>query len=412
MNKPLHTHLMSPATTRESSFSPRVPGYRLLNSPGPSRMPDEVMQAMTRQPMDMADPRFINVIASCEAGLKRLIGTQSDVYLYATNGHGAWEAVIVNLLGAGDEVLIPGTGHFSDSWAEQTEALGAKALRTPYVEGYPIDSAAVEQALREDKAKRIVAVFMVHTDTASSITSDIAAMRRAIDAAGHPALLVVDMVASLGVEPFNMDALGVNVVLGASQKGLMTPPGIGIVAVDALAFERGTRNPTPRYYWDWRLRKGQFAYQKFCGTAPQTLLAGMEAALNLISSEGLEQVFARHALLAGAVRAAVQGWSAGGVLSLFCQEPQACANAVTTIAVTPGIKIEDIRSVARERFQVSIAGGLGPLTGRAFRIGHLGDLNAGMILGSLAGVEAALTELGIPHGRDGLARAVAALARP
>jgi alanine-glyoxylate transaminase / serine-glyoxylate transaminase / serine-pyruvate transaminase len=254
-------------------------------------------------------------------------------------------------------------------------------------------------------------VFMVHTDTASSITSDIAAMRRAIDAAGHPALLVVDMVASLGVEPFAMDALGVNVVLGASQKGLMTPPGIGIVAVDKLAFERGTRNPNPRYYWDWRLRQGQHAYQKFCGTAPQTLLAGLEAGLELIFREGMDQVFARHALLGGAVRAAVQAWSTGGALSLFCKAPQAYGNAVTSIAVGPGIVPDEIRRVARERYQVSVAGGLGPLNGRVFRIGHLGDLNAAMVLGCLGGVQGALCELGIPHGQDGVARAVAHLAQ-
>jgi alanine-glyoxylate transaminase/serine-glyoxylate transaminase/serine-pyruvate transaminase len=393
------------------SFSQRVPGYRLLHSPGPSRIPDEVVHAMSRQPMDMADPRFISVVASCEAGLKRLLKTEAaDVFLYATNGHGAWEAVIVNLVAPGESVLIPGTGHFSDSWALQTEALGGKVVRTPWVEGYPIDARVVGEVLRADKQKSIVAVFMVHTDTASGITSDVAAMRAAIDAADHPALLVVDMVASLGVEPFAMDALGVNVVLGASQKGLMTPPGIGFVGVDALAFERAARNPAPRYYWDWRLRRGEHAYQKFCGTAPQTLLAGMEAALDLIFREGLEQVFARHAQLAGAVHAAVSGWSEGGALSLFCKVPAACANAVTTIAVTPGIKPDAIRTVARERFQVSIAGGLGPLSGRVFRIGHLGDLNAAMILGSLAGVQAALGELGIPHGKDGVARAVAALA--
>ncbi len=393
------------------SFSQRVPGYRLLHSPGPSRIPDEVVFAMSRQPMDMADPRFIKVVASCEAGLKRLLKTEAaEVFLYATNGHGAWEAVIANLVAPGDPVLIPGTGHFSDSWALQTEALGGKVIRTPYVEGYPIDARVVEEVLRADKQKSIVAVFMVHTDTASGITSDVAAMRAAIDATDHPALLVVDMVASLGVEPFAMDALRANVVLGASQKGLMTPPGIGFVGVDALAFGRAARNPAPRYYWDWRLRRGEHAYQKFCGTAPQTLLAGMEAALDLIFREGLDQVFTRHAQLAGAVRAAVSGWSEGGALSLFCKVPQSCASAVTAIAIAPGIQTDEIRRVARERFQVSIAGGLGPLTGRVFRIGHLGDLNPAMILGCLAGVEAALTELGIPHGKDGLARAVAALA--
>ncbi len=393
------------------SFTQRIPGHRFLHSPGPTRVPDEVIHAMSRQPMDMADPRFHSVIRACETGLKRLLKTEkSDLFMYACNGHGAWEAVNSNLLAPGALALIPGTGHFSDSWALQTEALGGKVVGTPYVEGYPIDPAAVEQALRADREHRIVAVFVVHTDTASGITSDLAAIRAAIDAARHPALLVVDLVASLGAAPFAMDELGVNVVLGASQKGLMVPPGIGFVGVDARAFAFAAANPAPRYYWDWRLRKGDHAYQKFCGTAPQTLLAGLEAALELIFREGLDQVLARHEHLAAAVRAAVSGWSEGGALRLFCQVEAACSSSVTTIAVSPEIDPEQIRTLARERFQVAIAGGLGALTGRAFRIGHLGDLNAAMILGTLAGVEAALSQLGIPHGSDGVARAVASLA--
>ena len=393
------------------SFSQRIPGHRFLHSPGPTRVPDEVIHAMSRQPMDMADPRFHSVIRSCENGLKRLLGTErSDVFMYACNGHGAWEAVICNLLAPGESALIPGTGHFSDSWAVQTEAMGAKVVRTPYIEGYPINPAVVEQALRADTGHEIVAVFIVHTDTASGITSDLQALRAAINAAGHPALMVVDLVASLGAAPFAMDELGVNVSLGASQKGLMVPPGIGFVGVDERAFSIAARNAAPRYYWDWRLRKGEHAYQKFCGTAPQSLLAGMEAGLDLIFREGLDNVFARHAQLGAAVRAAVGAWSKGGMLSLFCREEAACSSSVTTILVDPSINPEDIRTLARERYQVAIAGGLGDLTGRAFRIGHLGDVNSAMILGSLAGVEAALRQLGIPHGQDGVARAIKVLA--
>ena len=395
------------------SFSQRIPGHRFLHSPGPTRVPDEVIHAMSRQPMDMADPRFHSVIRACESGLKRLLQTEkSDVFMYACNGHGAWEAVISNLIAPGAAALIPGTGHFSDSWAVQTEALGGRVVRTPYVEGFPIDPAAVEEALRADARHDIVAVFVVHTDTASGITSDLRAIRAAINGAGHPALLVVDVVASLGAAPFAMDELGVNVILGASQKGLMTPPGLGFVGVDERAYSLAAANPAPRYYWDWRLRRGEHAYQKFCGTAPQTLLAGMEAALDLIFREGLDQVFARHAQLAAAVRAAIAAWSQGGALRLFCQAPEACSSSVTTVLLNPDINPEDIRTLARERYQVAIAGGLGALSGRAFRIGHLGDVNAAMILGSLAGVEAALSQLGIPYGRDGVAQAVAALTTP
>jgi alanine-glyoxylate transaminase/serine-glyoxylate transaminase/serine-pyruvate transaminase len=392
--------------------TPRIPGQRFLHSPGPTRLPDEVLHAMSRQPLDLADPRLDPVIAACEQGLKRLLHTrESDVLMYAANGHGAWEAAIVNLLGPGRAVLIPGTGHFSESWALQTEALGGRVVRTPWVEGRPIDTAAVEQALRDDRKHEIVAVFTVHTDTASGVTSDLAALRAAIDAAAHPALFVVDVVASLGVVPFDMDALRADVVIGASQKGLMLPPGVGFVAVNDMARASAESNPTPRFYWDWGRRRDALSYRKFCGTPPINLLFGMQAALQLIFHEGLDAVFARHRLLAGAVHAAVQGWSEGGALGFFCQEPARRSYSVTAVAVRGGIDPEAVRSVARERFQVALSGGLGPLAGRLFRIGHMGDINAAMVLGALGGVEAALREQGIPIGQGGVQRAVEHLAR-
>ena len=367
---------------------------------------------MGRQPMDMADPRLDQTIAACESGLKQLLQTEAaDVFLYATNGHGAWEAVIVNLVAPGQTVLVPGTGHFSESWAVQTEAMGGKVIRTPWVEGLPIDAAAVEQALRADTTHEIVAVFAVHTDTASGITSDMQALRAAIDAARHPALFVVDVVASLGAAPFAMDALGANVVLGASQKGLMCPPGLGFAAADRRAMEVCQGNPMPRFYWDWRLRQSPFAYRKFCGTPPQTLLAGLEAALGLVFQEGVEQVLARHSLMARVVQTAVQRWSAAGAVDFFCSVPENRSASVTAIQVAPGIDPEAMRSVARERFQVAIAGGLGPLGGRVFRIGHLGDMNGAMVLGCLAGVEAAMAVQGIPFGKGAMQEAVACLAR-
>jgi alanine-glyoxylate transaminase/serine-glyoxylate transaminase/serine-pyruvate transaminase len=368
------------------------------------------MQAMAVQPMDLGDPRVDANIAACELGLKRLLQTAAaDVFMYAANGHGAWEAVIENLAAPGDVVLVPGTGHFSESWAVQTEALGRKVVRTPWREGWPIDADALEQALRADKAHAIKVVFAVHTDTASGVTSDLPALRRAIDTAGHPALLVADVVASLGAAPFAMDALGVDVAVGASQKGLMCPPGLGFVAVNAAAFAAAERNPAPRFYWDWVPRKHALSYRKFCGTPPQNLLFGLEAALGLIFDEGLAAVWQRHAQLAQAVQAAVESWSEGGALGFFGQEPASRSVSVTTITVAPGIDVDALRTAARERFQVAIAGGLGPLAGRAFRIGHLGDCNPAMILGALAGVEAALRVQGVPVG-DGVTRAVRFLA--
>lgn len=392
-------------------MSTRIPGRRFLHSPGPTHVPDEVMDAMHRQPMDLGDPRVSRNIDACETGLKRLLKTESaGVFMYAANGHGAWEVVIENLVALGETVLVPGTGHFSESWALQTEALGRRVLRTPWQEGHPIDVAAVEAALRADRERDIKAMFVVHTDTASGITNEISALRAALDAADHPAMLVVDVVASLGAAPFAMDAGRINVVVGASQKGLMLPPGLGFVAVDKQAMAMSQRNPAPRFYWDWRLRDNELSYRKFCGTPPLNLMFGLEASLGLIFQEGLEQVWARHALLSRAVHAAVQGWSQAGALSFFAPQAESRSVSVTSVQVAPGIDPEAMRTVARERFQVAIAGGLGPMAGRVFRIGHLGDLNPAMILGCLAGVEAAMTVQGIPFGRDGVQRAIACLA--
>jgi len=389
----------------------RIPGDRFLHSPGPTHIPAEVLNAMHRQPMDHGDPRLDQLAATCETGLRRLLQTdQADLFMFISNGHGVWEATTENLLAPGQAVLIPGTGHFSEQWSIQAEATGRRVIRTPYREGYPIDPNDIEQALRADGKREIVAVFTVHTDTASGTTSDLRAIRAAIDTAGHPALFVVDVVASLAAAPFAMDALGVNVAIGASQKGLMSPPGFGFVAVDARAGELAANNPAPRYYWDWGRRKAEYSYRKFCGTAPQNLLYGLEAALALLDREGMAAVHARHALLARAVQAAVECWSQEGAVSLHCRVPEARSVSVTTIDVRPGIDVEALRKVARERFQVAFAGALGPQLGRAFRIGHLGDVNAAMILGCLAGVEAAMLVQGIPYGRDGLQKAVDCLA--
>jgi len=390
--------------------SPRIPGRRFLHSPGPTPLPDAVLHAMSVQPMDLADPRVDANIAAVEQGLKRLLQTgAAEIFLYAANGHGVWEAVVENLAAPGRALLVPGTGHFSESWAVQTEALGRRVVRTPWREGRPIDAAPIEQALRDDRAHDIQAVFAVHTDTASGVTSDIAAIRRALDDARHPALLVADVVASLGASPFAMDALGVDVAVGASQKGLMCPPGVGFIAANGKAMAAAERCPAPRFYWDWMRRRSEVSYRKFCGTPPQNLLFGLEAALALIFAEGVQAVWARHARLAGAVHAAVQGWREGGAVDFFAQEPASRSVSVTTIAA-PGLDIDALRTMARERFQVAIAGGLGPLTGRAFRIGHLGDSNPAVILGALAGVEAALRSLGVAVGEGGVQRAVQFLA--
>jgi len=395
------------------SETERIPGERFLLAPGPTHIPGEVLNAMHRQPMDHGDPRLEQLIASCDAGLRRVLHTKkAEIYTFASNGHGAWEAAIENLLAPQQAVLIPMAGHFSEQWAIQVEATGRRVIRTKLREGYPIDPNDVEQALREDSKHEIAAVFVVHTDTARGCTCDLQAIRKAIDAARHPALYVVDVISSLAAAPFEMDALGVNVAIGGSQKGLMCPPGIGFVGVDERAEAIAANNPAPRYYWDWGRRKAKYNYTQFCGSAPQNLLFALEAALALLFREGLEAVQARHTLLARAVHAAVEAWSSAGTMSLHWRVPAARSVSVTTIDVAPGIEIDAVRAVARERFQVSFAPALGVQRGKAFRIGHLGDLNAPMILGCLAAIEAAMTVCRVPYGREGMHRAIEVLAEP
>lgn len=394
-----------------SSSAPYFAGLRFLHAPGPTHVPKAVMDAMSAQPLDPADERLEPMVAECEAGLKRVLGTtRAHPFLYATNGHGAWEAVTVNLAAPGQTVLVASTGHFSDSWVELAQALGVNVVRTPYREGYPIDPLDVQAALQADAHRTIVAVFVVHTDTASSITHDLLAIRQAMDRSGHPALLVADVVASLGAAPFKMDEWGVNVAMGASQKGLMCPPGVGFCAADDKAIAVAKACPSQRYYWDWLRRMDAPLYRKFCGTAPQNLLMGLHTALGLIDREGLANVQARHRRFAGAVQAAVERWSEGEAIGFLSQVPEARSVSVTTIMVK-GHDPEEIRRVARQRYNVAVAGGLGPFTGRAFRIGHLGDLSAPMVLGALAGVEAALRELRVPIGEGALNAAVAAIGR-
>jgi len=394
-----------------SSITPRLPGIRFVHSPGPTHVPDEVMHAMQRPMTDLADPRVAALIAACETGMKSLLNSpNSDIFFYASNGHGVWEAASTNLGSDNHTLLIAGSGHFSDQWAIQTEGLGLSVQRTPHTEGQRINVNAIETALKADTAHKIAAVMVVQTDTASGITSDLLEIRKAIDRAKHPAIYVVDVVASLAATAFDMDALGVDVCLGSSQKGLMMPPGLGFVAVNDKAFNWSHQHAKPRFYWSWFERKTPIQSAKFCGTPPLAHLAGLETSLQLLQSEGLQAVYARHQRLGGAVRAAVKAWSTEGTLQLHCKDPEGFSDSVTAVEVSQGIDPEALRTVAREKFQVAMAGGLGSLTGRAFRIGHLGDMNEPMILGALAGIEAAMRVQKIPFGDQGMTAAIAYLA--
>ena len=385
------------------------PGLRFLHSPGPTHVPKAVMDAIAEQPMDMADERLDPLIAACEDGLRSIMRSQkAEVFIYSSNGHGVWEAVTVNLAAPGQKVLVASTGHFSDSWALMTEAMGVDVVRTPYREGYPIDPADIESLLNADAKSEIVAVYVVQTDTASSITSDVPAIRSAMNRTGHPALLVVDVVASLAAAPFEMDAWGVDVTLGASQKGLMCPPGMAFCAANERAIAVAKANPAHRFYWDWERRRGAPSYRKFCGTPPQNFLQGLRAAIDLLHREGLENVIDRHQRFAAAVHAAVEVWSQGDRMRFVCKEPSARSVSVTAIEIS-GVAPDLIRQTAREQFNVSLAGGLGPFFGRVFRIGHLGDLSAPMVLGCLSAVEGTLRVLKVPIGTGAIDAALDAL---
>ncbi len=385
-------------------------GRNFLMTPGPSSVPERVLQAMTRNAVDLAAPEFVAFARSCMDDLKPIFKTGGDVFIYAANGHGAWEAALANTLSPGDRVLVPGTGHFAESWGLVAEALGLVVEVIPNDWRHAADPAVVEERLRADPGGSFKALLLVHTDTATGISNDVAAMRRAIDAAGHPALLMIDAVASLATTDFRMDDWGVDVAVSASQKGLMTPPGLSFTAVGDKARQAARGAGTPRYYWDWQRRQDPMWYRWYCGTPPEHLLFALRTALDMLAEEGLEQAIARHRRLADAVRAAVRAWSAAGVVGLNALEPERAADAVTTVRLADGFDAAAVKRLCHDRFNVSLGGGLGQLDGKAFRIAHMGDVNEPTVLGALASVEAALQLRDIPCAKGGVEAAIDSLA--
>jgi len=389
---------------------PTPTGRNFLHTPGPTNIPDRVLRAMSQPAVDFSTPEFIELMDSVFDDMKRVFCTESDVIMFASNGHGAWEAALVNTLSPGDRVLIHDTGHFSANWAEMAEAFGVEVERIPGDWRRGIDPDAVEAHLRGDTGHAIKAFLAVHTDTATGITSDLAALRRAIDNAGHPALFMVDTVAALATAEFRMDDWGIDVAVGGSQKGLMQPPGLAFNAVSAKALAASRTALLPSVYWDWSRRLEGPYYRRFCGTPPEHLLFALREGLDMIFEEGLGNAIARHKRLSEAVHRAIAVWARGNVLSLNAIEPSERSNSVTTILVANGYDIDLFRTTCRERFNVSIATGLGKTMGKAFRIGHMGHINEPMIVGALAGVEASLSVCGIPHEAGGVDAAVRFLA--
>ena len=381
-------------------------GRNFLHTPGPTNVPDRVLAAMMRPAVDLSDPAYLAMVQTCFEDLGRAFRTDGRVFIYISNGHGAWEAALVNVLSPGDKVLAPEVGHFSRNWAEMASTFGVDVDVVSSDWRNALDPNVIEERLRQDTGAEIKAVLMVQTDTATAITSDVAAVRRAMDAAGHPALLMVDVVASLAAAPFDMDQMGVDVAVAASQKGLMQPPGLGIVAASAKAWEAHQKSTLPRLYWDWTRRSADEYYRKFCGTSPIHLLYGLRAALDMLFEEGLDNVVARHGRLAEGVRKAIEVWSRANVLEFNAINPADRCDSVTTIRVAEGYDADVLRLVCRGELDLSLGAGLGDLGGRAFRIGHLGYLNEAMVLGALATVETALTVTGIPFEAGGVDAAI------
>jgi len=384
-------------------------GWNFLMTPGPTNIPARVQNAMSQPAMEYAGPDFLELSYGVHDDIKALFKTTNEVFIYAANGHGAWEAALSNTLSKGDTVLVPETGQFSLSWSAMAESLG---LNSVYLENdwrHAIDPNEVEEKLRADSDHAIKAVLMVHTDTATGITSDVAAVRKAMDAAGHPALLMVDCIASLVTTDFRMDEWSVDVCVAAAQKGIMMAPGLSFTAASDKAWKIGETSDLPRNYWDWRSRRGKIHYTWYCGTGPVNMIYGLREAIDMITEEGLENAFERHHRLASAVRAAINVWAEGGALELNALDQADAANGTSTILVDETVETTALHDFCRERFNVSLGFGLGRMGGKAFRIGHMGHVNEPMVLGALGSVEAALRILGIPHGEGGVMAAVESL---
>jgi len=381
-------------------------GREFLSIPGPTTVPDEVLAAMHRPAVDIYSGPLLEITSSCLADLKKLFRTRGQTYIYIANGHGAWEASLVNILSRGDKILVLESGLFAAAWGRSAESLGVQVELLPGDWRRAVDPAALEARLRQDKTGEIKAVLTVQVDTASGAVNDIPAIRKAMTAAGHGALLAVDTIASLGTMPFEMDAWGVDVAVTGSQKGLMLPPGLGFVAANDKAKAVHQRAGLRTSYWDWTAREGPEHYQKYAGTPPEHMLFGLRKALDMLFAEGLEQAFKRHRLLAEAARRAVGVWSEGGALELNIRAPAERSNSVTTVVMNGGRDPKPLLAYCNEKCGVVVGVGIGALNGKAFRIAHMGHVNAPMLLGTLAVIETGLVALGIPHGKGGVQAAI------
>jgi alanine-glyoxylate transaminase / serine-glyoxylate transaminase / serine-pyruvate transaminase len=385
-------------------------GRAFLSIPGPTNVPDRVLQAMMRPAVEIYTGDLIDLTDGLMADLQKLFRTKARAYIYAANGHGGWEAAFSNVLSRGEKVLVLSSGRFAEGWGEMAKMMGAEIEVLAGSWRAAIDPAAVAERLKRDKAHEIKAIMAVQIDTASGVVNDIVAIRKAIDSAKHPALFMVDGVASIGCMQFEMDAWGVDIAMTGSQKGLMTPPGLAFVMANDRAHEAHKTANMKTMYWDWTFRQGAEHYHKYCGTPPEHLLFGLRAALDILFEEGLEAAWKRHDLLAGATHAAVGKWAEGQVLSLNILEPSQRSASVTNV-LTGNLDPKILTKYCLDTCNVTLGHGIGDLTGKAIRIAHMGHANAPMLLGTLSAIEMGLQALKIPHGAGGVTAAIDYLAR-
>ena len=368
-------------------------GRHFLQIPGPTNVPDRILRAMDRPVPDHRGPEMPALTKEIVERLRPLFGTTSaEVVLFPGSGTAGWEASLVNTLSPGDHVLTFNNGHFSHTWADGARRLGIEVDEEDVEWGRGVPAELLERKLKEDKEHAIRAVLVVHNETSTGVTSNVEQLRKAIDRAGHPALLLVDAVSSLGSIKFELDRWGVDVALTGAQKGLMLPPGMAILAASERAVAASKKATTPRFFLDWQpvidqMRTGYFPY-----TPATLLLFGLREALRMLDEEGLDAVYARHARLAGAVRAAVDEWD----LAILCKDPAEYSNTLTAVVMPDDAGSDAVLKTAESKFDLSLGTGLGRLKNRVFRIGHLGSLNELEVLATVGGIELVLNELGVP----------------
>jgi alanine-glyoxylate transaminase / serine-glyoxylate transaminase / serine-pyruvate transaminase len=380
-------------------------GRHFLQIPGPSPVPDRISRAIDAAVIDHRGPDFAELGHAVLDGMKRIFKTKSSVVIYPSSGTGAWEAALSNVVKAGDHVIFYETGQFATLWKQMADRLG---IVNEFISGdwrSGVDANRIEDVLRADTEQKIRAVCCVHHETSCGITSNIAAVRAAIDAVGHPALLMADTISGLASVDFRHDEWGIDISVSGSQKGLMMPPGLGFNALSDRAIEAAKQGGAPRSYWDWSEMLQSNATGYFPYTPATTLLYGLKEAISMLEEEGLENVFQRHQRLADACRAAVAAWG----LETVCQNPAEHSNVLTGIMMPEGVDADAVRSVILKQFDMSLGTGLGKLKGKAFRVGHLGDFNELTLMGTLSGVEMGLGLAGVPHQAGGVEAAMRVL---